>query len=123
MRCGEFENSLQRFFVEIGEILDAGAFVDDYSTIALEAPEMPESFIQQSFVHVGESTTQKNLASSLTAVMEMEKVLYHANAWAEDGASIHIFSKQRASQVRNERTRHSTPFGEKPKLAEYLVML
>ena len=55
--------------------------------------------------------------------MEMEKVLYHANAWAEDGASIHILSKQRASQVRDERTRHSTPFGEKPKLAEYLVML
>ena len=39
VRCGEFENSLKRFFVEIGEMLDAGAFMDDYSIIALEAPE------------------------------------------------------------------------------------
>ena len=55
--CGEFEDSLKRFFVEIGEMIDAGAFVDDYSIITLETPEMLESFIQQYFVHVGESTT------------------------------------------------------------------
>ena len=61
VRCGEFEDSLKRFFVELAKMLKGGAFVDDYSTIALEAPEMPESFIQQSFVHVGESTTQKTL--------------------------------------------------------------
>ena len=55
------DHTLKRVFVEIGEMLDAGAFVDDYSTITLEAPDMPESFIQKSCVHVGESTTQKTL--------------------------------------------------------------
>ena len=84
--------------------------MDDYSTIALESPYMPESFIQQPVVHVGESTTQQHLASLLTLAMEMEKVLYHASTWAEDGDSSHILSKQRASQVHNERTRHSTSF-------------
>ena len=56
-------------------------------------------------------------------MMEMDKVLYHTNAWAEGGASIYILSKERAPQVRGEKTHHSPFFGEKPKLAEYLVML
>ena len=34
-----------------------------------------------------------------------------------------IISKQRASQVRDEKTRNKTAPGEKPKLAEYLVMI
>ena len=55
--------------------------------------------------------------------MEMDKVFYHANSWAEGGASIYMLSKERVSQVRGKQTRHSTLFREKPKLAEYLVML
>ena len=36
---------------------------------------------------------------------------------------MYVVSKQRASQVRDEKTRNQTAFGEKPKLAEYLVMM
>ena len=42
VRCKEFEPSLQRFFEDIRLMFLAGGFVDDYSTIALEAPELSE---------------------------------------------------------------------------------
>ena len=54
VRCCEFEKSLQHFFTDVGALLESGDFVDDYSTIAYEAPELSESFIHKSFVHVGE---------------------------------------------------------------------
>ena len=53
----------------------------------------------------------------------MDQVLYHANAWSDDGKSMFILSKQRASQTRDEKTRNKTDAGEKPLLAEYLVMM
>ena len=42
VRCKEFEPSLQRFFADIRLMFLTGGFVDDYSTIALEAPELSE---------------------------------------------------------------------------------
>ena len=99
VRCSQFEASLHRFFVDITNRLETGSFVDDYSTIALEAPELQENFIHQAFVHVGEHVSQKNIVSGLTRVLEMEKILYHAIAWSDDRNSIYILSKQCASQV------------------------
>ena len=55
--------------------------------------------------------------------MEMDAILYHSNARSEDGKSLYIISKQRASQTRDEKTRNKTGYGEKPKLAEYLVLM
>ena len=72
IQCREFENSLHGFFVDINSLLQSGDFVDDFSTIAMEAPELLESFIHKSFVHVGESTTQKNIVSALAKVLEMD---------------------------------------------------
>lgn len=95
----------------------------DFSTIALSAPELSEKTIHKAFIHVGESVRQKNIVSALRSVLERDNVLYHANAWSEDRKSIYIVSKQVASMVRDQKTRHKTPAGEKPKLAEYLVMV
>ena len=88
----------------------------------METPELTEKFIYKSFIHVGESETQKSIRAGLAKILEMDSILYHAVA-SEDSGSIYIVSKQRASQVRDEQTRHKTPFGEKPKLAEYLVLM
>ena len=74
-------------------------------------------------MHVGESVSQKNIVSGLTRVLEMDKVLYHANAWSDDRKSMFILSKQRTSNTRDEKTRNKTDAGEKPLLAEYLVMV
>ena len=41
------EPSLCRFCVDINGVMEVGRFVDDYSTTALEAPELPEKFIHQ----------------------------------------------------------------------------
>ena len=71
------------------------------------------------------SRTPRKGAASCTAsaaLLEMDSILCHAVASGDSG-SIYIVSKQRASQVRDEQTRHKTPFGEKPKLAEYLVLM
>ena len=38
--CIEFELSLQWFFSDICRVFFAGGFVDDLSTIAIEAPEL-----------------------------------------------------------------------------------
>ena len=48
VRCKEFESSLQRFFGVIRRVFVAGGFVDDFSTIAIEAPELPEKNNSQS---------------------------------------------------------------------------
>jgi len=83
---------------------------------------MSETFIQQSFIHVGESKTQKSIVSGLHRVIEMDKVIYHGFAWADDNRSIYIMSKQRASQKHDEKTRNKTDAGERPNFSEYLVM-
>ena len=123
INCSEFETSIHNFFIDIDSHLSAEKFTEDYATIALEAPEMSEDFIRQSFIHVGESVTQKNIHSGLTRVLEMEKVIYHAMAWSDDGNSIYIISKQRASMKHDEATRNKTDPGERPNFAEYLVMV
>ena len=111
VQCPDFEASLHQFVVHLTGVLESDRFIDDYSTNALEAPELPESFIFQLFVHFGENLTQKNTVSGLTKVIEMDKILYHALAWSEDRKSIYIISKQRASQVRDEKTRNKTADG------------
>ncbi|KAL7552027.1 hypothetical protein ACHAWF_017125 [Thalassiosira exigua] len=123
VNCDEFEPSLHQFFVYIQLLLTNERFSHDYGSIALEAPELQEKFIHESFFHVGESTNQKNITSGLTKVLEMDKLIYHANAWSEDGKSLYILSKQVASQVRDAKTRKKTAHGEKPLSSEYLVMM
>ena len=93
LRCSEFKPSLQRFFVNINNVLETGSFVDDYSTTALEVPELPEKFIHQSWVHVGESVVAKSIASLLAKILEMEKVIYHAIQWSVDCKSVYILLK------------------------------
>ena len=42
VNCREIEPSLQRFFADIKGIMIVGGFIDDYLTIAMEAPELSE---------------------------------------------------------------------------------
>ena len=117
------ENAVMRFFGDVKRHFDNGCFEDDFTTIALSAPELKEDFIRKAFAHIGESTTQKNIADGCRQVIQMDGVIYHAVATAEDGKSIYILSKQRASQTHDESTRNKTTHGERPKFAEYLVMM
>jgi len=119
----EHEEPLKIFFCDIKRYYTEDKFTDDFDTICLEAPELTEDFIRQSFIHVGESTRAKNIVSSLHRVLELDEIIYHAIAQADDGKSIYIISKQRASQKHDEKTRKETEVGEKPKFAEYLVMV
>ena len=120
--CTEFEQPLRNFFADLSRLVRQDCFIDDFSTISLEAPEISERFIYDSFVHVGESEGQKSIWAGLMKVLEMDSILYHGVA-SENSNSIYIISKQRASQVRDEATRNQTAIGEKPKLAEYLVLM
>ncbi|KAL7523537.1 hypothetical protein ACHAWF_000560, partial [Thalassiosira exigua] len=104
-------------------LLSQKRFTDDYATIALEAPELQETFIHETFIHVGKNPSQKNIRSSLARVMQMDKVLYHANARSDDGKSMYIVSKHVASQNHDQKTRNKTAPGEKPLASEYLVMV
>ena len=123
VKCGEHEARVQRLFSDVQQLYGDGSFIEDFDTISLAAPEMSEDFIREAFLDVGEDVSQKNIVSGLTKVLEMDTVLYHAIAWSADKKSMFIVSKQRASMVRDEKTRHKTAVGEKPKLAEYLVMV
>ena len=53
----------------------------------------------------------------------MDEVIHHSMAWGNDGASIYVISKQRASQNHDEKTGDKTKPGEKPKFREYLVIV
>ena len=55
-------------FVNINDVLGAGIFDDDYSTISLEAPEISEKFVHLLFVHVDESLVVKSSALLLAKV-------------------------------------------------------
>ena len=112
-----------RFFDDVKQHYERGDFEDDFTTIALSAPELKDDCIRKAFAHVGESISQTNIGDGLKKVLQMNEVIYHAMATAEDEKSIYIISKQRASQTHDEATRNKTPFGEKPKPAEYLVLL
>lgn len=117
------EAAMLKFFNDVKELYDGGDFEDNFTTIALSAPEMRDDFIQKAFIHVGESETQKNIRMSLQQVMQMKEVIYHAIAESKDGKSLYILSKQRASQKHDEKTRNKTEHGEQAKFAEYLVIL
>ena len=83
---------------------------------------MTERFIHEAFIHIGDKTTQKNISSGLTKVLEMDEIIHHAYAWSPDKKSIYIISKQRASQAHNEKAHKLTAGGEKPLLKECFVM-
>ena len=123
LRCGEHEEALQSLFADVYGHFIGDLFTSDFDVIAMSAPEMSEDFIYKSFVHVGNQTNQKSIQSGLKKILEMDAVIYHSMAWGEDGASMYVLSKQRASQNHDEKTRNKTKAGEKPNFAEYLVMV
>eukprot|EP00978_Attheya_sp_CCMP212_P022797 scaffold68574_cov83-Attheya_sp.AAC.1 len=79
--------------------------------------------IEREFVAVGQSKNSKCLADALTRTQEENERLYHAIAWSEDKKLLYILSKCRASMSTDEKTRPQTGMGERPKRAEYLVIL
>jgi len=117
-----YEPNIHAFFEDLLRCCTEGKFVDDFATIALEAPEITAKFIVQELCHIGDKDKQKNITSGLKKMMEMDELLYHGVATANDGKSIYIVSKQRASMNHDEKTRNKTEYGEKPKFAEYLAM-
>ena len=48
----------------VNALLESVDFVGGFETIAFEAPEMSESFLHTSFVHMDKSTKQRNIASA-----------------------------------------------------------
>ena len=44
-----------QFFADLWHLVRRDCFIEDFSTIALQAPEIMESFIQDSFIHVGKN--------------------------------------------------------------------
>ena len=122
LRIDTFEPALKSFFTDILRLFEQDRFTDDWNTIVLEAPEVTEKMIHNAFIHVGLSENQKNIVSGLKSVMELDKVVYHAIAHSEDGSSLYVLSKQRASMLKNQQTRKDTGYGERPEAKEYLVM-
>ena len=59
MKSNEFEKSLHNFFDDLFRYLMESKFIDDFTTISLEASELQEKFIYTSFLHVGENVSQK----------------------------------------------------------------
>ena len=123
VECDDFKPSLQKFFLDLKQHHKRDMSTDNFGTITLEAPEITKDFIRRSFIHVGESVNQKNIASSLHKVLEMKEIIYHAIAWLDDRKSIYVVSTQRASTRIDEKTRNKTAVGEGLKLAEDFVMV
>lgn len=123
LNSGEHEESIKQFFRDLLHNIDQDKFIDDFTTIAEHAPDLQEDFIEKAFLHVGDSKSQKSIRDGMKRVMEMQQRIYHAMAFAENGKSIYIISKQQASQTHDEQTRNKTAAGEKPLRAEYLVMM
>jgi hypothetical protein len=119
--ANEHEASLQKFFTDVRQLLHDNKFVDDFQTIATEAPEMTEDFITKAYAHVGDTVNQKSLTASLHIVMNMKEIPYHANAWADDRQSVYIISRQSASQKTDESKRKTD--GEKSDFNQYLTMV
>ena len=80
------------FFADLLSYLETDKFVDDYATIAFEAPKLCKEFIHQSFVHIRQSISQKNAMSGLAKMLEMDEIIYHAVDRAHDNNSIFILS-------------------------------
>lgn len=116
------EEWLKTFFKDVSHHWETEKFSNDWDTIILEAPEVTEDFIYSTFIHVGLNPKQKGIVDGLKRVLDMDNILYHGIAWSESGDSIYIISKQRASMLRDEKTRKLTAVGEKPMLNEYLVL-
>ena len=91
--CAEFEQGMRDYFLELLQLHNDDKFTDDFDTISLSAPELTEDFIRQSFAHVGDGISQKNIKSGLNKVLELDKVLYHAMARSEDNKYMYILSK------------------------------
>jgi hypothetical protein len=123
LRAGEVEPNTMQMVTNILELQCQNKFTDDFATIALHTPELQQDFIFKEFAHIGDSTHQKDISEGLKRVLEMDRILYHSIAWAPDGKSIYIVSKQRASMCTDDKTRKKTATGEKGKFKEYLVML
>eukprot|EP00984_Skeletonema_dohrnii_P011132 scaffold4426_cov181-Skeletonema_dohrnii-CCMP3373.AAC.1 len=122
-RCNEHEESIQQFFRDVLHYIENNKFLDDFLSISMLAPDLQDEFIVEAFIGVGDSRTQKNIRDGLTRVLEMRDTIYHAMAFAEDGKSMYIISKQHASQKHDEKTRSKTDNGERPLRKEYLVLL
>lgn len=102
LRCTEFEPSLHKFFVDLSQLVTWDSFIDNFATIAMEAPEFKERFIYEPFLRVGESETQKTIRAGLMKVLKADSILYHGVA-SEDSGSIYIVLKQWASQISKRR--------------------
>eukprot|EP00984_Skeletonema_dohrnii_P032075 scaffold25492_cov80-Skeletonema_dohrnii-CCMP3373.AAC.2 len=123
LRCGEHEDRIQDLFVDLLRCYEEDRVIHDFTTISLTAPDLKETFMWETFAHVGDSTNQKTIRAGLMKVLDMQEKIYHAIVMAEDGKSMYIISKQHASQTHDEKTRKQTPAGERPLRAEYLVMM
>ena len=69
-----------------------------------------------------DSRKQKNVASGLKQMLEINGLLYHAVATASDVISILIVSNKRASQNHDDKICNKTEHRKKLKFTEYLVM-
>eukprot|EP00978_Attheya_sp_CCMP212_P013765 scaffold34650_cov50-Attheya_sp.AAC.1 len=105
-------------------LFNSGKFVDSFDVISDTAPELKPETIQREWITIGNSDDSKCLATALTTrTQEANERIYHAMAWSEDKRSVFLLSKCWASMTVDEKTRPTTGMGEKPKRAEYLVML
>ena len=101
----------------------AGDFKDDFDWIATNSPELSESLIQKTFVHIGNSDAQKNLQSSLKRVQEMNTRLYHGMARHPDKKHVMTISMQRASQSHEKKKKKKdSDVGEKGDFKQYMVV-
>eukprot|EP00978_Attheya_sp_CCMP212_P004223 scaffold9225_cov66-Attheya_sp.AAC.1 len=115
--------TIRSFAHKLLGVFKAGKFIDSFDSISDTAPELEPRMIENEFVAVGQSKNSKCLADALTRTQEENERLYHAIAWSEDKKLLYILSKCRASMSTDEKTRPQTGMGERPKRAEYLVIL
>lgn len=122
---GFIGHPLRGFFETVDELLRKKKFTDDFDKIALEAPELPEDVVYSSFAHIGYSTSQKNVGTSLQRILDLDEVVYHAMADVREGPYrfLYLLSKQQASYKHDENTCKQMDVGEKPLKREYLVMM
>ena len=115
------EEAIMDFFRDIQLLLTADKFEHDFNAIAIGSPHMKEDFVLKCYSHIGQKDDQRAIELSRHQVMEMDEVVYHGYCWAEDGDSIYILSKQKASMKHDEAKPDSTR--EKPEFNDYLVMV
>ena len=85
-------------------LLRTGKFVSDYDIIATTTPELKPELIYREYSYIGESVkAQKNTGTSLSRVLGLNKLLYHANAQSETNDTLWILSKQTASMAKEKK--------------------